>query len=718
MKKLFTLFCLLLSISALSAQIIPQPLSESRPGGSFTITDKSCLVYNSSVRDAAMYLLEHLPFKQILSSQKVMDGDIELNINHFLAPEGYRLTIDNKNIRIIGGSYAGVFNGIQTLLQLLPEDIYAKKTRLPVTVPCCTIEDNPKLDYRGFMLDVARTWISADRVKRYIDLMAHLKLNKLHFHLTDDEGWRIEIKSHPKLATIGGFRGGDSPLFPRYAKFDEKWGGYYTQEELRDIVTYAAQRNIEVIPEIDMPGHSKGLGAIYPDILCNYTPDTSRTNGIDIRNVWCAAKESNYALIEDIIREMSTIFTSEYIHIGGDEVNMSQWKKCPDCQRLKAEKGLKDEKQIEDYFMARTTEILAKYGKKPAVWNEAIEGGLLPKSTRVHGWESIKKCLASTSKGYPTIIMPGHYFYLDMKQSASEPGHTWAAIIDAKKLLSFDLEKQGFTAEHLKNIAGIEASFFSELYIAHNPESNDYLDYMLFPRLVALSEIAWSHSPRSWEEFYTALKNSHYARMDAMGITYRLESPKVSYSDGRLTASTADGSTLYYTDTRTGKRYRYTKPVVTNTPYAYEFESRKGSGVSKKTGSKEYFARLTPAVTVTTSLPCSTKTPITNAAKYTNSIVRTTRAAKAGDWIEYRFTEPLTCREIGLQTGHIHLRRCIMLGGYIEVSYDGKNFTRAVDLYEGGGIVKPIAPVHAVRVVATSCSDAEDQIVIHSLNIK
>ena len=718
MKKLFTLICLLLSISSLSAQIIPQPNSESRSGGSFTITDKSCLVYNSSVRDAAMYMLEYLPFKQILSSQKVMDGDIELNINHFLEPEGYRLTVDNKNIRIIGGSYAGVFNGIQTLLQLLPAEVYTKKIKLPITVPCCTIEDNPKLDYRGFMLDVARTWIPADRVKRYIDLMAHLKLNKLHFHLTDDEGWRIEIKSHPKLATIGGFRGGDSPVHPRYAKFDEKWGGYYTQEELRDIVAYATQRNIEIIPEIDMPGHSKALGAIYRDILCNYTPDTSRTNGLDIRNVWCAAKESNYALIEDIIREMSNIFTSEYIHIGGDEVGMSQWKNCPDCQRLKAEKGLKDEKQIEDYFIARTTEILTKYGKKPAVWNEAIEGGLLPQSTRVYGWESIKKCLASTSKGYPTIIMPGHYFYLDMKQSASEPGHNWAAIIDTKRLLSFNLEQQGFTAEHTKNIAGIEASFFSELFVAHNPEKNDYLDYMLFPRLVALSEIAWSHSPRNWESFYSTLKKSHYARMDAMGITYRLETPKVSYSNGVLTASTADGSTLYYTDTRTGKRYRYTKPISTNAPYAYEFESQKGSGVSKKTGSNEYFARLTPAVTVTTSLPCSTKTPITNATKYSNSIVRTTRAAKAGDWIEYRFAEPLTCREVELQTGHIHLRRCIMLGGYIEVSYDGKNFTRVANLYEGGATVKPTAPLHAIRVVATSRSDAEDQIVIQSLKIK
>jgi hexosaminidase len=397
---------------------------------------------------------------------------------------------------------------------------------------------------------------------------------------------------------------------------------------------------------------------------------------------------------------------------------MSQWKKCPDCQRLKAEKGLKDEKQIEDYFMARTTEILAKYGKKPAVWNEAIEGGLLPKSTRVHGWESIKKCLASTSKGYPTIIMPGHYFYLDMKQSASEPGHTWAAIIDAKKLLSFDLEKQGFTAEHLKNVAGIEASFFSELYIAHNPESNDYLDYMLFPRLVALSEIAWSHSPRSWEEFYTALKNSHYARMDAMGITYRLKSPKVSYSDGRLTASTADGSTLYYTDTRTGRGGKYSKPIVTDAPYAYEFHSKRGCGQSKMTGTSHYFEQLKPTVTVTSSIPCATKTPISNAAKYTNAIARTTRAGKAGDWVEYRFTEPLKCRQIESQTGHIHLRRCHFLNGYVEVSHDGKQFTRVADLTDGGATIHPTTPIRALRIVATSRTDAENQVVFQSLKIK
>ena len=718
MKKLLFFILSVFALSSATAQIIPQPKSESYGEGSFTITNKSCLVYNSAARESALYLLNYLPFKQILSSTKVMAGDIELSINRYLDEEGYRLIVDKENIRIIGGSNAGVFNGIQTLLQLLPPQIYSGNVKLPISVPYCTIEDSPKFAYRGFMLDVARTWISTDKVKRYIDLMSYLKLNKLHFHLTDDEGWRIEIKSHPELAQIGGFRGGDSPVFPRYGKFDEKWGGYYTQQELKDIVAYAAQRNIEIIPEIDMPGHSKALGAIYPEILCNYTPDKSRTNGLEIRNVWCAAKESNYALIDDIIREMSDIFTSDFIHIGGDEVNMEQWRKCPDCQKLKTNKGLENEKQIEDYFIARVTEILTKYGKKPAVWNEAIDGGLLPKSTRVHGWSSIKKCLASTSKGYPTIIMPGHYFYFDMKQSPSEPGHNWAAIFDAKKVLSFDFTKEGFAAEHLKSVAGIEASFFSEIYIAHNPESCDYLDYMLFPRLVALSEVAWSHSRRSWNEFYSILKGVHYARMDAMGITYRLETPKVEYANGTLTASTTDGSTLYYTDLATGKSSRYNKPIVTKTPYNYEFYSQKGSGISKRTGSNEYYARLKPTVTVTSSVPCSSKAPISNATKYTNSIARTTRAAKAGDWIEYRFAEPLNCREIEVQTGHIHLRRCHLLKGYVEVSYDGKNYSRIAELTEGGATIKPSPALRAIRVVATDRSDAEDQIVIQSLKIK
>lgn len=714
------LFIILFTANVVMAgNLVPQPESCRFDSGHFTINTKSALVYAPQAREVAMYLLEYLPVKQILSSAKSMPGDIFLGINGRMKSEQYRLTIDRNNIRIIGGSPAALFNGVQTLLQMLPPEVYGKRVKLPLEVACCEVFDSPAYDYRGFMLDVARTWIPADRVKRYIDLLAYHKFNKLHLHLTDDEGWRVEIKSHPEFAAVGGFRGGDSPVHPRYAKFNEKWGGYYTQEQLRDIVAYAAVRNIEIIPEIDMPGHSKALGAIVPNILCNYTPDTSTTNGLDIRNVWCAAKQSNYQIIEDVVRELSAIFTSEYIHIGGDEVAMSQWRKCPDCQRLKREKGLKSEAQIEDYFISRVTEILAKYGKKPAVWNEAIEGGLLPQTTRVYGWQSIRKCRDAAGAGYPTIVMPGQYFYLDMKQSQYEEGHTWAAITDAEKLLSFDLSKQGMSEAEQRGIVGVEASFFSEIYIANSPEKDDYLDYMLFPRLCSVAEIAWCGAgKRAWQPFYDAMREMHYLRMNNMGVTYRLSTPKVEYREGLLSASVDDGSLLYYKDERTGKVARYTKPLERVEPRYIAFQSRYGKAHSRWVGSAQYHAQLTPPLTVTTSMPVSAKTPLESLAKYGSTVVRTTRAARKGDWIEYRFAAPLSCREVAVQTGHIHLRRNLFLAGYVEVSYDGERFERVADLVDGGAAITPTKELHALRVVATTRSDAEYNVVIAPLRIR
>ena len=718
--KLRLLFSLLFATNiALAGNIIPNVESQRATEGAFLLTSKSALVYTPNARNAAMYLLEYIPFKQMLSSAKTMPGDVFLDINSRMEAEQYRLSIDSQNIRIVGGSHAGLFNGVQTLLQMLPSEVYSKHAKLPLSIACCDISDAPKYSYRGFMLDVARTWIPADRVKRYIDLLAYHKFNKLHFHLTDDEGWRIELKSHPEFATIGGFRGGDSPVYPRYAKFNEKWGGYYTQEELRDIVAYAAQRNIEVIPEIDMPGHSKALGAICPDILCNYQPNTSTTNGLDIRNVWCAAKESNYVIIEDIIREVSDIFTSPYIHIGGDEVGKSQWAKCPDCQALKSREKLENDAQIEDYFIARVTKILTKYGKQPAVWNEGIEGGLLPKTTRVYGWQSVKKCQEATNAGYPTIVMPGQYFYMDMKQSQYEEGHNWAAIFDAKKILSFDLAKQGMTPTEIAKVAGIEASFFSEIYIANTPESNDYLDYMLFPRLCSVAEVAWGgEQKRPWEEFYKALTTSHYDRMQKMGIAFRLQTPSIKYADSTLSTSTDDGSTLYYKDERTGKISRYTKPISCSDTRYIAFRSQYGTAHSRWCGTKAYHKQLTPAVTVTTSMPISQKAPLERVAQYTNATARTTRAAHEGDWIEYRFTEPLSCREIYAQTGHIHLRRNLFLAGYVEVSYDGMTFERIAELTDGGAVIRPTKPIHALRITATDRSDAEYNVVIAPLKIR
>lgn len=715
--KLKLLLAMLLASQALHAEtLIPQPAEQRYEHGKFVINSRTTLVYSPELRDAAIYLLDYLPLKR-LSPNASSNNFLRLATDPSLAPEEYRLTVNSDGIVVQGGGYGGVFNGIQTLLQLLPDGIYAKNRRLPAEVVHCEISDKPRFDYRGLLLDVARTWIPAERLKRYIDLMAYHKINKLHLHLADDEGWRIEIKSHPELAQKGGFRGGDSPVHPRYAKFDEKWGGYYTRSQMRGIVAYAMARNIEIIPEIDMPGHSRALAAIHPEILCGYTPDTSATNGLDLRNVWCAARESNYELIDDIIRELSEIFPSKYIHIGGDEVDVSQWESCPDCRRLKREKGLQSGAQLENLFISRVSEILSRYGKRPAVWNEAVKGGLLRRSTRVYGWQSMKHCLEAADKGYPTIVMPGEYLYFDMKQSPSEAGHTWAAIFDAKKVLSLDLRKSGFDKRLMERVEGIEATFFSEIYIAHNPESNDYLDYMLFPRLCAASEVAWcGERKRGWDEFYEALKGSHYGRMNSMGIAFRLSTPKVTYADGTLSASVDDGSEIYVTDIRSGKSSRYIKPITTDEPENYIFASRYGKARSRDVAGRER-KRLKPEVSVTSSMPFSAKNPASNAESYSGRIARTVRAAHAGDWILYTFSEPVQCGTIEIGTGHLHLRRCLFLKGRMEISYDGKEFTESVPLHEGSARFAPKRPVRAVRIVAEGNSDAENNVVVQAPKI-
>ena len=714
----FKLLSALIFISqiAYATEIIPKPVIHTETESSFVIGESTSLVYEYRLRDAAAYLLEYVPLRRY---SVIPDGAnaVVLKTDGNMAAEEYALNVGTDGVTITGGSYGGVFNGIQTFLQMLPPETYSKHCRLPLQIKCGDIADKPKFDYRGFSLDVARTWIPADKVKRYIDLLAYHKINKLHFHLTDDEGWRIELKSHPEFAKTGGFRGGDSPVHPRYDKFGEKWGGYYTQEELRDIVEYARVRNIEVIPEIDMPGHSKALGAIRHDILCGYTPDTSKSNGLDIRNVWCAAKESNYALIDDIIREVSGIFTSEYIHIGGDEVNMEQWRKCPDCQRLKREKGLANEKQIEDYFIARVTEILARYGKKPAVWNEAIEGGRLPKTSRVHGWQSIKHCKQSTDKGYPTIVMPGEYFYFDMRQTPHEDGHDWAAIFDAKKVFGFDFTDKGFGPEQMRNVVGLQAAFFSEAYVSHEPEKPDYLDYMCFPRICALARIAWRGNGEGWDAYYKGLVEKHYDRMAAMGIRFRLFPPKVSYKDGAFTVTADDGSEIYYTEGDAPEEHRYTRPVKTGKPHLYRFFTRYKTGRSPYVADKSYYRTFAPAVAITTSMGESRQFPLANAAGY-KGLSRTARACRQQDWVLYTFEQPVKCREMYLQTGNRQLPKTIITTGYAEVSYDGATYERAGDLEKGSITLKPGRAVKAVRIVSTCDDNGTPYVTIQPPQIK
>lgn len=690
-----------------AADLLPQPRYCAAGDGVFRLDDGVRILYEPQLERAAVYLNRYLPLRCVcgypawarrLSSNGEAGPAIYLGIDRTLAEEEYRLEIGPSGIVVAGGAYGGVFNGMQTLLQLLPPEVYAGRMEWPVEIRSVTICDRPVFGYRGLMLDVARTWIDQPALMRYLDLMAYHKINRLHLHLSDDEGWRLEIESHPELTRVGAWRGGDSPVMPVYGKWNEKYGGFFTKEQMRELIRYAADRNIEIIPEIDLPGHSRNIARVHPEILCRYTPDLSLTAGYDYRSAWCVSREANYRLLEDILGEICELFPSEYIHIGGDEVDVAQWMRCPDCRALMAREGLADGHALQHRFVERICRILTRHGKRPAVWNEAIRRGAPAAGTRVHGWESVGACLEATAQGYETVVMPGAYCYFDMRQSPREAGHDWAAIFDVRKIYGFDFARCGFDARRLAHVIGMEGAFWSEAYVSHRPEEPDYIDYMIFPRLCALSEVVWSEGEREWPAFYTRLRR-HYDRMAAMGIRFRLMPPRVSYSDGLLRVTTDDGARIDYT-ADDGAVHRYETPIRTEHPAGYLFRSTWGTGRSPSVAVPERYRTLQPAVRITSSIAESPRFPFVKAEQY-RGIARTARTCRRGDWILYTFADPVVCREIAVNTGNIQLPRFIVTTGYVEASYDGRTFVRVGELEKGGAVIRPEHPLCAVRIVST-----------------
>lgn len=681
----------------LFTDVIPQPVSLVKGEGRFKIDERTAIICDKKFEKAADYLRQYIPAERT-KGKKV--NSIRLVFDKKLGKEAYSLRVDEKGIEICGSDYGGVFNGIQTLLQLLPHAVYTKNAPLPMEVAYVKIEDAPQYHYRGLLLDVARTFQPVHEVKRVLDYMSYLKMNKLHFHLADNESWRVEIKKYPQFVEVGGFRGGDSPIYAVYGSFDKKYGGYYTQDELRDIVAYAAERNIEVIPEIDMPGHSRALGAAYPAIRCNYTPNTSGSNGTDMRNVWCVAKESNYALIEDIVKELVEIFPSEYIHIGGDEVAYGQWKRCPDCKKLVKDKGLESFAQLEQHFLNRVSNILTKYNRKAFVWDEAVEGGLMPKTTMVSGWRGVKQCLNSTTNGYTTVIMPTRAFYLDYHQSEVDPGR--GRVLSLKTICDFNFDNAGFTAKQRKYIAGVEGAFWTELYlgnISSKRHFSDYLEYMLFPRLFGISEIGWSKERRSYEDMLKVLKENTYHKLHAMSATFRIDPPVVKVELGKLFASAEEGAKIYYKDIRNNKTQEYKSPLDAKVAPFVEFNCRWLTGRSVSVGAPEFYNPMTPAVKVTSSMSFGKKYPLENCEQYKDE-ARTTRAAKKDDWVEFRFEKPVKCQYMKILTGRKYVLSAVVGNGHIEVCYDGENFVNVGALRNGAMELQPKnRAIHAVRIV-------------------
>lgn len=512
MKRLSLALALLCAVSV-SAQ--PGPGRTTFREGVFPFDSRTTLTADEALRPIADYAAEYLrcPVRQDHSG----DGTVALVLDASgdIPAEGYRLEIAPDHIVVRSGDYGGAFNGVQALFRLLPPAIYGKRG-LPegTVIACAETQDAPRFAFRGMMLDVARTWMDADAVKRYIDLLSYHNINKLHLHLTDDEGWRIEIRSHPELAEVGGFRGGDSPVKAIYGKWFERYGGYYTQEEMRDIVRYAAVRNIEVIPEIDLPGHSRTVGTVHPEIRCAYAADTAATAGYDYRNAWCVAREENYALLGDILGEICGLFPSEYIHIGGDECPTVMWEKCPHCKaRMKAE-GLRRPRQLQNYATARVEKFLNARKRRLIGWDEILEGDVTPTAT-IMSWRGAKGGIEAARQGNHAIMAPTTNCYLDYYQTRDTAREPLAigGYVPVEKVYELDPYEQLTPAEQAC-ILGVQANLWTE-YIATWPHA----EYMLLPRLSALAEVGWSLDRKDYAGYLHRVRR--LARIyDACGYNY------------------------------------------------------------------------------------------------------------------------------------------------------------------------------------------------------
>ncbi|MGB7296655.1 MAG: family 20 glycosylhydrolase [Candidatus Aminicenantales bacterium] len=506
--------------------IIPKPLRLDVKTGVFRLGPATTIIVDSKSEEAAevgAYLAEKLcratafPFDRVTHTGKVPANSILLRTSDDLkkmGPEGYALVSSKSGIKIEAFAAAGLFYGAQTLLQLLPPEVESEAPPDGVdwSIPFVRIEDAPRFVWRGAHLDVGRHFFPKEFIKKYIDLMAMYKLNTFHWHLTEDQGWRIEIKKYPRLTEIGAWR--------RETMDDATpHGGYYTQEDIREVVAYAKKRFITVVPEIEMPGHCQAALAAYPELSCSGGPFKVGTEWGIIHDVYCAGNDRTFAFLQDVLAEVIDLFPSEYIHIGGDEVPKVRWQNCAKCQeRIRAE-GLEDEKELQSYFIRRIERYLSSRGKKLVGWDEILEGGLAPNAT-VMSWRGVSGGIEAAKSGHDVVMTPTAYCYFDYYQGLFDEPRAIGGFLPLDKVYSFEPVPEELSEEEARHVLGGQANVWTE-YIKEPRQ----VEYMLLPRLLALSEVVWSNKDlRSFPDFSRRIV-SHYDRLAAGEVNFRLPPP-------------------------------------------------------------------------------------------------------------------------------------------------------------------------------------------------
>ena len=514
--------------------VIPLPQKIAPRDGVFMLTPDTRIFADPASRGTARILADRLrpatgyplPTSTKHFSDSAIPGGIFLttrNADAKLGPEGYELDVVPDSVVIRAPAQAGLFYGVQTLLQLLPPEIFATNPAPNVAwrIPCVQIEDWPRFQWRGYMLDVSRHFFSKPEVETLLDAMALHKLNVFHWHLTDDHGWRIEIKKYPKLTQVGAWRaeggfGFDPKLATAYGP-DGRYGGFYTQDDIREVVKYAAARHITIVPEIEMPGHSTAALAAYPQYSCTGGPfEPSMTAGI-FDGIYDPAKEETFQILSNVLTEVVALFPGQYIHIGGDEVPKKTWKNSADCQALMKREGLKSEEELQSWFIRRIEKIVNADGRSMIGWSEILQGGLA-KNAAVMDW--IGGAKEAASAGHNVVMTPTAYCYLDFYQStnqAEEPkAAAWGGPLTLSQMYAFEPMPTNVPPELQAHILGAQGNLWTE-QIPNLKQA----EYMTFPRACALAEVTWSaKDAHDWDDFLRRLR-VHVRRLEAMRINYR-----------------------------------------------------------------------------------------------------------------------------------------------------------------------------------------------------
>ena len=508
--------------------ILPKPAHVMVNDGFFEIRKNTKIIVDSETEPLGE-MLRTLLSPSMGFELDVSDGDpvrnsIHLSVNPSLKDleaEGYRLTVDKKRVLIEAPAWAGIFYGMQTLRQLLPVEIFSEVVSedIPWVLPGVEIKDFPRFKWRGMHLDVCRHFMPVEFIKKYIDLIAIHKMNSLHLHLTDDQGWRIEIKKYPKLAEISAWR--DETIVGHYRdeprKFDgQSHGGFYTHDDIREIVSYAKERYVTIVPEIEMPGHGQAALAAYPEISCTGGPFKVSTIWGIRKEVYCAGNEKTFEFMENVLGEVLDLFPGEYIHVGGDECPKDRWEECQKCQSRIRSEGLQDEHELQSYFIKRIEKFLNENNRRLIGWDEILEGGLAPNAT-VMSWRGEEGGIAAAREGHDVVMTPYSHTYFDYYQA--DPENEPLAIgglLPLEKVYAYDPVPAELNEQQRHHILGVQGQVWTE-YIS-TPEK---AEYMAFPRACAMAEIGWTPSDQKDYELFSSTLLRHLIRLDFMNVNYR-----------------------------------------------------------------------------------------------------------------------------------------------------------------------------------------------------